>query len=99
MKSSSITRAGIPVCIHSGIYSSQLIASYQRSKTTTTAATLAAIMMARRWMDEQRNLQWGNNVIVGHGSVSAASTGNSSADLQRIRPYRIPTSVIPPVFI
>jgi vitamin B12 transporter len=41
-------------------------------------------MMARRWMDEQRNLQWGNNVIVGHGSVSAALTGNSSADL-RIR--------------
>lgn len=56
----------------SGIYSSQLIASYQKVKDYNYSSIYG------RYNDgttldrmTQRNLQWGNNVIVGHGSVSA----------------------------
>ena len=57
---------------NSGIYSSQLIASYQKVKDYNYSSIYG------RYNDgttldrmTQRNLQWGNNVIVGHGSVSA----------------------------
>ncbi|MBJ3815242.1 TonB-dependent vitamin B12 receptor BtuB [Shimwellia pseudoproteus] len=57
---------------HSGIYSTQLIASYQKVKDYNYSSIYG------RYKDgttldnmSQRNLQWGNNLIVGHGSVSA----------------------------
>ena len=57
---------------HSGIYSTQLLASYQKVKDYNYSSIYG------RYNDgttldnmTQRNLQWGNNLIVGHGSVSA----------------------------
>ncbi len=57
---------------HSGIYSSQLIASYQKVKDYNYSSEYG------RYNDgttldrmTQRNLQWGNNFAVGQGSVSA----------------------------
>ncbi|OAT77894.1 TonB-dependent vitamin B12 receptor [Mangrovibacter phragmitis] len=57
---------------NSGIYSSQLIASYQKEKDYNYSSIYG------RYNDgtsldqiEQRNIQWGNNIVVGHGSVSA----------------------------
>lgn len=56
----------------SGIYSTQLLASYQKVKDYNYSSIYG------RYKDgttldnmSQRNLQWGNNLIVGHGSVSA----------------------------
>lgn len=57
---------------HSGIYSSQLIASYQKVKDYNYSSEYG------RYNDgttldrmTQRNIQWGNNVAVGQGSISA----------------------------
>ncbi|MCT4714220.1 TonB-dependent vitamin B12 receptor BtuB [Enterobacteriaceae bacterium H18W14] len=57
---------------HSGIYSSQLIASYQKVKDYNYSSEYG------RYNDgttldrmTQRNLQWGNNFVVGQGSISA----------------------------
>lgn len=57
---------------NSGIYSSQLIASYQKVKDYNYSSIYG------RYSDgttldnmTQRNLQWGNNVQVGQGSISA----------------------------
>lgn len=57
---------------HSGIYSSQLLASYQKVKDYNYSSVNG------RYNDgttldrmTQTNIQWGNNVVVGHGSVSA----------------------------
>ena len=57
---------------NSGIYSSQLIASYQKVKDYNYSSIYG------RYNDgttldnmTQRNLQWGNNVQVGQGSISA----------------------------
>ncbi len=57
---------------HSGIYSSQLIASYQKVKDYNYSSEYG------RYNDgttldrmTQRNIQWGNNFAVGQGSVSA----------------------------
>ena len=67
---------------HSGIYSSQLIASYQKIKDYNYSSIYG------RYQDgttldrlEQRNVQWGNNLIVGHGSVS----GGVDWQQQRLR--------------
>jgi vitamin B12 transporter len=37
---------------------------------------------------EQRNIQWGNNVIVGHGSVSAGVDWQQQRLTSSERPYR-----------
>ncbi|WP_435930679.1 TonB-dependent vitamin B12 receptor BtuB [Dryocola sp. BD613] len=57
---------------YSGIYSSQLIASYQKVKDYNYSSEYG------RYNDgttldrmTQRNLQWGNNFVVGQGSISA----------------------------
>lgn len=57
---------------NSGIYSSQLIASYQKVKDYNYSSEYG------RYNDgttldnmSQRNLQWGNNFVVGNGSISA----------------------------
>lgn len=78
---------------HSGIYSSQLIANYQHLKNYNYnvqdgryAASASLDNM------EQRYIQWGNNVEVGHGSVSGGvdwkqeklqSSGTSSTDIYK----------------
>ncbi|MFZ3390974.1 TonB-dependent vitamin B12 receptor BtuB [Buttiauxella gaviniae] len=57
---------------HSGLYSSQLLASYQKVKDYNYSSVNG------RYNDgttldnmTQRNIQWGNNFVVGNGSVSA----------------------------
>lgn len=57
---------------HSGIYSSQLLASYQKVKDYNYSSVNG------RYNDgttldnmTQRNIQWGNNFVVGNGSISA----------------------------
>lgn len=57
---------------NSGIYSSQLIANYQKSKDYNYSSITGRYNDGTTLDDmEQRYIQWGNNVIVGHGSVSA----------------------------
>ncbi len=57
---------------HSGIYSSQLIASYQKVKDYNYSSEYGRYNVGTT-LDRmtQRNLQWGNNLVVGQGSVSA----------------------------
>ena len=57
---------------NSGIYSSQLIASYQKVKDYNYSSIYGRYNDGTT-LDEmaQRNLQWGNNVQVGQGSISA----------------------------
>lgn len=57
---------------NSGIYSSQLIASYQKVKDYNYSSEYGRYNEGTT-LDRmtQRNLQWGNNFLVGHGSVSA----------------------------
>ena len=57
---------------NSGIYSSQLIANYQKSKDYNYSSVYGRYNDGTTLDDmEQRYIQWGNNVVVGHGSVSA----------------------------
>ena len=57
---------------NSGIYSSQLIANYQRIKDYNYSSQNGRYESGTTLDDmEQRYIQWGNNVEVGHGSVSA----------------------------
>ena len=78
---------------HSGIYSSQLIANYQHLKNYNYNAQdgryAASVSLDNM---EQRYIQWGNNVEVGHGSVSGGvdwkqeklqSSGTSSTDIYK----------------
>ncbi|HCC12120.1 MAG TPA: vitamin B12/cobalamin outer membrane transporter, partial [Atlantibacter hermannii] len=54
------------------IYSSQLIANYQKSKDYNYSSVYGRYNDGTTLDDmEQRYIQWGNNVVVGHGSVSA----------------------------
>lgn len=55
----------------SGIYSSQLIANYQRLKNYNYSNDLGRYAGEATLDDmEQRYIQWGNNVEVGHGAIS-----------------------------
>ena len=55
----------------SGIYSSQLIANYQRLKNYNYSNDLGRYAGDATLDDmEQRYLQWGNNLEVGHGAIS-----------------------------
>ena len=55
---------------HSGIYSSQLIANYQRIKDYNYSSDAGRYAAGTTLDDmEQRYIQWGNNVVVGHGDV------------------------------
>ncbi|MEB6381361.1 TonB-dependent vitamin B12 receptor BtuB [Leclercia adecarboxylata] len=75
---------------HSGIYSSQLVANYQRIKDYNYSSETGRYAPGYSLDDmEQRYIQWGNNVIVGHGSVSGgvdwkqeklSSLGTASTD-------------------
>lgn len=57
---------------NAGIYSSQLIANYQKSKDYNYSSVYGRYNDGTTLDDmEQRYIQWGNNVVVGHGSVSA----------------------------
>ena len=57
---------------NSGIYSSQLVANYQRIKDYNYSSLNGRYATGYSLDDmEQRYVQWGNNVIVGHGAVSA----------------------------
>ena len=57
---------------NSGIYSSQLIANYQKIKDYNYSSLYGRYEDGTTLDDmEQRYIQWGNNLIVGHGSVSA----------------------------
>ncbi|PLY37029.1 TonB-dependent vitamin B12 receptor BtuB [Pectobacterium aquaticum] len=55
-----------------GIYSSQLIANYQTLKDYNYASVYG-LYGTDTSLDrmEQRYIQWGNNILVGHGSISA----------------------------
>lgn len=56
---------------NSGIYSSQLIANYQRLKNYNYSNDLGRYAGDATLDDmEQRYIQWGNNVEVGHGAIS-----------------------------
>ncbi|HEY3591633.1 MAG TPA: TonB-dependent vitamin B12 receptor BtuB [Buttiauxella sp.] len=57
---------------HSGIYSSQLLASYQKVKDYNYSSEYGRYNEGTT-LDymTQRNIQWGNNFVVGHGSISA----------------------------
>lgn len=56
---------------HSGIYSSQLVANYQRIKDYNYSSQTWRYAPGYSLDDmEQRYIQWGNNVIVGHGAIS-----------------------------
>lgn len=57
---------------HSGIYSSQLLASYQKVKDYNYSSEYGRYNDGTTLDDmTQRNIQWGNNFAVGSGSVSA----------------------------
>jgi len=57
-----------------GIYSSQLVASYQKSKDYNYSSIYGRYEDGTTLDDmEQRYIQWANNVAVGHGSVSAGA--------------------------
>jgi len=78
---------------HSGIYSSQLIANYQHLKNYNYNAQDGRYASSASLDNmEQRYIQWGNNVEVGHGSVSGGvdwkqeklqSSGTSSTDVYK----------------
>ena len=78
---------------HSGIYSSQLIANYQHLKNYNYNAQDGRYAASASLDNmEQRYIQWGNNVEVGHGSVSGGvdwkqeklqSSGTSSTDIYK----------------
>ncbi|CAM7474794.1 TonB-dependent vitamin B12 receptor BtuB [Phytobacter diazotrophicus] len=78
---------------HSGIYSSQLIANYQHLKNYNYNAQDGRYSASASLDNmEQRYIQWGNNVEVGHGSVSGGvdwkqeklqSSGTSSTDIYK----------------
>ena len=56
---------------NSGIYSSQLIANYQKLKDYNYSSVYGRYEDGTTLDEmEQRYIQWGNNLIVGHGSVS-----------------------------
>lgn len=56
---------------NSGIYSTQLIANYQHLKNYNYSGQAGRYAVGSSLDDmEQRYIQWGNNVEVGHGSVS-----------------------------
>lgn len=60
------------VNFNAGIYSSQLIANYQRIKDYNYSSINGRYNKGTTLDDmEQRFIQWGNNVEVGYGSVSA----------------------------
>ncbi|MCG5046099.1 TonB-dependent vitamin B12 receptor BtuB [Enterobacteriaceae bacterium 155047] len=75
---------------HSGIYSSQLVANYQRIKDYNYSSQTWRYAPGYSLDDmEQRYIQWGNNVIVGHGAISGGvdwkqeklmSLGTTSSD-------------------
>lgn len=55
----------------SGIYSSQLIANYQRIKDYNYSSDAGRYAAGTTTDDmEQRYIQWGNNIEVGHGAIS-----------------------------
>lgn len=57
---------------NSGIYSSQLVANYQRIKDYNYSSLNGRYATGYSLDDmEQRYIQWGNNVVVGHGAISA----------------------------
>ena len=57
-----------------GNYSSQLVASYQKSKDYNYSSIYGRYEDGTTLDDmEQRYIQWANNVAVGHGSVSAGA--------------------------
>lgn len=57
---------------NSGIYSSQLVANYQRIKDYNYSSLNGRYAPGYTLDDmEQRYVQWGNNVVVGDGAVSA----------------------------
>ena len=57
-----------------GIYSSQLVASYQKSKDYNYSSIYGRYEDGTTLDDmEQRYIQWANNVAIGHGSVSAGA--------------------------
>ena len=59
---------------NSGIYSSQLIANYQRIKDYNYSSETGRYQTGTTLDDmEQRYIQWGNNVEVGHGAISAGA--------------------------
>ena len=78
---------------HSGIYSSQLIANYQHLKNYNYNAQDGRYAASASLDNmEQRYIQWGNNLEVGHGSVSGGvdwkqeklqSSGTSSTDIYK----------------
>ena len=78
---------------HSGIYSSQLIANYQHLKNYNYNAQDGRYAASASLDNiEHRYIQWGNNVEVGHGSVSGGvdwkqeklqSSGTSSTDIYK----------------
>ena len=78
---------------HSGIYSSQLIANYQRIKDYNYSSDAGRYAAGTTLDDmEQRYIQWGNNVVVGHGAVSGGvnwkqeklkSSGTTSTDVYK----------------
>ena len=78
---------------HSGIYSSQLIANYQHLKNYNYNAQDGRYAASASLDNmEQRYIQWGNNIEVGHGSVSGGvdwkqeklqSSGTSSTDIYK----------------
>ncbi|WP_142444983.1 TonB-dependent vitamin B12 receptor BtuB [Klebsiella pasteurii] len=78
---------------NSGIYSTQLIANYQHLKNYNYNGQAGRYAAGSSLDDmEQRYIQWGNNVEVGHGSVSGGvdwkqeklkSSGTSSTDVYK----------------
>ncbi|WP_142503167.1 TonB-dependent vitamin B12 receptor BtuB [Klebsiella sp. 2680] len=78
---------------NSGIYSSQLIANYQHLKDYNYNGQDGRYASSASLDDmEQRYIQWGNNVEVGHGSVSGGidwkqeklkSSGTTSTDVYK----------------
>lgn len=57
---------------NSGIYSSQLLANYQRIKDYNYSSLAGRYQEGTTLDDmEQRYIQWGNNVEIGHGAISA----------------------------
>lgn len=57
---------------NSGIYSSQLLANYQRIKDYNYSSLAGRYQEGTTLDDmEQRYIQWGNNFEVGHGAISA----------------------------
>lgn len=78
---------------NSGIYSSQLIANYQHSKNYNYNGLVGRYGPGSSLDDmEQRYIQWGNNVEVGHGAVSGGvdwkqeklqSSGTTSTDVYK----------------